>query len=244
MRLIVTRPEPDASAQAETLAALGHEPILSPLFVVALHPIDPASLHPAQTLIVTSRNALRALEASAPLAPVLSRPLFAVGPATAEAARSLGFGHVVEGPGTAAALAALIAATRRPDQGPLIALVGERLAYDMDGSLRARGFTVRSIVAYAARAEERLSDAAARSIAAGRADGVILMSPRAAARFSELAGHAELIEKARRLRYYCLSAEVAARLTSGFAMSAEIADLPRQDRLLALLPRSQPVDIR
>ena len=34
MRLLVTRPEPDASREAETLTARGHEPVLAPLLAI------------------------------------------------------------------------------------------------------------------------------------------------------------------------------------------------------------------
>ena len=34
MRLLVTRPEPDASLEAEELAARGHEPVLAPLLAI------------------------------------------------------------------------------------------------------------------------------------------------------------------------------------------------------------------
>ena len=38
MRILVTRPEPDAQAQAETLAARGHEAVLAPLLIVETIP--------------------------------------------------------------------------------------------------------------------------------------------------------------------------------------------------------------
>ena len=34
MRLLVTRPEPDATRQAEKLAARGHEAVLAPLLLI------------------------------------------------------------------------------------------------------------------------------------------------------------------------------------------------------------------
>ena len=100
MRLLVTRPEPDATRQAEILAAHGHEPVVAPLLL-----IEPATdvildLGGAQALIVTSRNALRALSSHPDLALSLRLPFFAVGEATAKAATDLGFAKVTAGPGT------------------------------------------------------------------------------------------------------------------------------------------------
>jgi len=41
MRLLVTRPEPDASREAETLIARGHEPVLAPLLAIEFVPGRP-----------------------------------------------------------------------------------------------------------------------------------------------------------------------------------------------------------
>ena len=69
MRLLVTRPEPDATRQAERLAARGHEPVLAPLLAHrAGNRNVPLELDGAQALIVTSRNALRALASHRDLA--------------------------------------------------------------------------------------------------------------------------------------------------------------------------------
>jgi uroporphyrinogen-III synthase len=63
MRLLVTRPEPDASREAEALGLRGHEAVLAPLLTVEFCGGVPLQLDGAQGLIVTSRNALRALAA-------------------------------------------------------------------------------------------------------------------------------------------------------------------------------------
>ena len=91
MRVLVTRPEPDATRQAERLAARGHEPVLAPLLAIESATDTPPELEGAQALIVTSRNALRALASHPDLATALQLPLFAVGEATAKAATDLGF---------------------------------------------------------------------------------------------------------------------------------------------------------
>ena len=62
MRLLVTRPEPDASTFAEELRGLGHEPVLQPLIEFRALDFNPAKLRTAQAIIITSGNCLRALE--------------------------------------------------------------------------------------------------------------------------------------------------------------------------------------
>ncbi len=99
----------------------------------------PLELGGAQGLIVTSRNALRALAAHRELDQALKLPLFAVGDATARAARELGFARVTAGPGTGVALAELISSELNPDRGPLVHLAGETLAFDLKSALERQG---------------------------------------------------------------------------------------------------------
>ena len=103
MRVLVTRPEPDAAYEAELIAARGHQPVLAPLLEIEFCKAA-LPLAGAYGLIVTSRNALGALAAHPDRATALKLPLYAVGEATAEAASELGFAEVVAGPGTAEGL--------------------------------------------------------------------------------------------------------------------------------------------
>ncbi len=117
MRLLVTRPEPDASRQAEQLRAMGHEPVLAPLLTIEMLPGVALRLDGAQAVIVTSRNVLRAVAARPELIEARDLPLYAVGDATARAAAELGFRQIVAGPGTGEELADLIARELDPAKG-------------------------------------------------------------------------------------------------------------------------------
>ncbi len=82
MRIVVTRPQRSGERTAAKLEALGHAPVLLPLF----HPCHhgeravAALSDPAGAIAVTSAEALRALATcEEQLAPCLSKPLFAVG---------------------------------------------------------------------------------------------------------------------------------------------------------------------
>ena len=81
------------------LAARGHEAVLAPLLLIESEQRRAVELDGAQALLVTSRNALRALASHPELARALALPLFAVGEATARR-RELGFADVTAGPGT------------------------------------------------------------------------------------------------------------------------------------------------
>ncbi len=110
MRVLVTRPEPDAGDLAAKIGELGMTAVVDPLLEVELLPIAPEPFIGAAAVVATSRNALRALAQSPALAPALALPLFAVGSRTEAFAREAGFQHVTRGPGTARALAETIAA--------------------------------------------------------------------------------------------------------------------------------------
>jgi len=110
-KLFLFRPQPAADASAERARTLGLEPVVTPLFQI--HPVkwiapDPASY---DGLLLTSANAIRhggdGLEAMRGL------PVYAVGEATAEAARESGFKVRKTGTGNVDDLLAAIPARLR-----------------------------------------------------------------------------------------------------------------------------------
>jgi uroporphyrinogen-III synthase len=234
MRLLVTRPEPDATRQAETLAARGHEPVVAPLLLI--EPAQHASLDldGAQALIVTSRNALRALASHPDLAASLKLPLFVVGEATAKAATELGFTKVTCGPGTGEELSRLIADTLKPKAGALVHLSGETVAFDLKSALQAKGFILRQPILYRAVPATRLPESVLSLLNADKLDGVILMSPRTAAIFAALAMRHDAVTQASQLDCYCLSAAVA-QAVEPLKARAIVAAGPREEELLALI---------
>src|SRR4051794_23634043 len=98
--VLVTRPEPDASATARRVAALGWEPVVAPVLRIIGGAVSCRTRFDA--ILVTSRNAIPAL-------PEWYRhlPLLTVGSATASRARDAGFPIVVDADGDAGDLARL-----------------------------------------------------------------------------------------------------------------------------------------
>ena len=234
MRILVTRPEPDASRQADKLGARGHTAVLAPL--LAIQPVAdvPLQLEGAQALLVTSRNALHALAAHRELAEALTLPLFAVGEATARAAQGLGSADVTAGPGTGAALAKLVSEELQPEQGPLVHLAGETLAFDLKAALAREGFVVRQPVLYRAVPAAKLPAEALSLLKEGKLDGAILMSPRTAGIFADLVLRQDAVTQASSVVCYCLSEAVAESLTP-FGFAVRVAARPREEDVLALL---------
>lgn len=234
MRVLVTRPEFDARREAEALAAHGHEPVLAPLLRIEFLPGVELNLDGAQALVITSRNALRALAAHEALDRALALPLFAVGEATAREARQLGFSEVTIGPGTAAGLLPLIRQEVHPEKGALVYVSAEAVAYDLKPVLEDEGFTVRRAVLYRSHPAPALPDEVVAVLAAGEVSGVILLSPRTARTFARLAERQGLVTQAKGLVCYCLSEAVAEAVTP-LGLAVRVPAHPREEDVLALV---------
>ncbi len=232
MRLLVTRPEPDALRLGAVLEEAGHEAVVEPLLSVSFDGGDPIDVDGAQALIATSRNGLRALKASPALAEARHLPLFAVGKATAAEARTLGFEVVVTGAGTAAELVTHIVSALDPAAGLLVHLAGDSLAGDLAGDLEAHGFRVLQPVVYRMVPATTFADTTVEQLARGEIDGVILLSPRTAAIYAALVRRHDLMAAVRRMPHFCLSAAVARRLEPLGPVPTRVARPPASKKCL------------
>lgn len=225
-RVWVTRARPGAEATAARLVALGHEPVVEPLLTVRGLDFDP-DLTGVAALAFTSRNGVAAF---ASRQPDRSLPVFAVGAATALAAREAGFIRVRDADGDVAALAALIA--REHPAGLVLHPGPAQPAGDLAGALALQGLAARSVVVY--ETVQILPNAAFLGTLEGL-DAVLLHSARAA---QALAAMLETVA-APTLRACCLSEAVARPLAPAVARGglASVAYTPRPDEsaLFALL---------
>ncbi|MCW3834928.1 uroporphyrinogen-III synthase [Sphingomonas canadensis] len=170
--IAVLRPEPGNRATADAIAARGRHAIRLPLFEVvpvAWQAPDPAGF---DALILTSANALR--RGGAGLAKLAALPVYAVGEATAAAARSAGFSVAMTGSAGAAELIAGAGAA------------GVRHALHLAGrerSVEPGGIVASAITVYASD-PRRIAPEEAAALAGSVA---IVQSPRAAALLGEIA---------------------------------------------------------
>ena len=237
MRLLVTRPEPDATALKAQLIARGHEVLIEPLLRIEFQPVDDADLDGAQALIATSRNGVRALAHSPVLDHAQSLPLYAVGPGTGATATALGFQQVIEGPRDARALIALIALQAEVNAGPLVYLAGDTPAADVAGELRRLGFHVQEPVVYATALADTLSPGVAARFKAGEIDGVLLFSAQTARTYARLILAQGLRRNLGEVTHFCLSAAVARGLDALTPPRIAVADQPNLQEVLALIDR-------
>ena len=232
MRVLVTRPEPDAAELKGALEAQGHVVTVEPLLIIETLPIEVRVLDGARGLIATSRNSLRVLAESKALNAARAVPTFCVGAGTSELASELGFERVITGEGSAAGLIPLILGSGIGAKGPLVHLCGDEVARDLTAELGACGVEVRSLIVYRAVAADRLGLQTGAAIAEGTLDTVILMSPRTARIFAGLVEQSGLSEPARRLAYVCLSANVAGALKGLDPIRVNIAVRPNSSGIL------------
>jgi len=234
MHVLVTRPEPDARREADALQAHGYEPVLSPLLEIEFLKNVPLDLEDAQAVVITSRNALRALADHPQREAVTALPLFAVGEATAWAGRQFGFSEVTIGPGTGAGLPPIIRREVHPEKGALVHIGAEKVAFDLKGVLEEDGFEVRHAVLYRSHPVDNLSDAVVSELKSGEISNVLLMSPRTARTFATLAERQGVVTDAKGLVCYCLSKAIA-EAVAPLGFMVRVPTHPREEDLLALL---------
>jgi uroporphyrinogen-III synthase len=233
VRLLLTRPEPDAQRTAAALRAQGHDVITTPL--LRIEPAADAQIGagPWAAILITSANAAHAVAAHARTTELCALPVFAVGRRSADAMSAAGFADVTSADGSAGDLARLVAARMQP-AAPLLYLAGEDRAGDLAGDLHARGFAVETVVIYRAIATPSLPPAAALALAGG-IDGVLHFSRRSAEVFVEAAQAAGVLESALQAAHFCLSAPIAEPLAQAGAADIRVAERPNEAVLLALI---------
>lgn len=211
--LLILRPRPGADATAARARALGLEPAVAPLF--AMRPLAwTAPPGRFDAVMLTSANAAR--HAGDGMTPYLALPCYAVGEATATAARATGFVDLRTGPADGAALIALMAA-----EGVRAALHpcgADHIA--LPDSVR-----IADVPVYASEPVAELPEAARSALADGAL--ALLHSPRAAACF------AALVPARATIRIAAISAAAAEAAGTGWAAVA-VAERPRDEALLEL----------
>ncbi len=212
MRVLITRPEREATTLATALSQRGHVPVIAPLFrLEILHP--PADFAQAlavcQAVLLTSANGARAL---AEASEQRGRPILAVGDTTATTAEGLGFSAVSSAAGDGTALVELVRNRLDPKAGPLVHVCGVDLALDLGAALGRDGFEVRRFALYDARAESTLPDSARAALQARALDAATFFSPRAASQFAKLVGEAGLADSLRSVTAIGISSAALAAL--------------------------------
>lgn len=242
MRVLVTRPEPSAMRTAEKLRLMGHEPVVLPL-ARAVHdlPATRAALaSPHAAIAVTSAEAVRALKelGADAISPHHEDLLFAVGAASAEAARKLGFRKVAEGDGDGAALAAIIDRDlegKVSAERPVLYLAGRPRASGLENAFRERSIPASICECYRMEDAPITGQALQDCLAAPPVDVILFYSCESVRRFFALP-FTEVCDGAlEEVKFLCLSEKIRSAIPSRLQHNATVAEVPTEASLLTLL---------
>ncbi|MBB2749633.1 UNVERIFIED_ORG: uroporphyrinogen-III synthase [Rhizobium aethiopicum] len=235
MRVLVTRPAHSAEKTAQRLRDMGHEPLLLPLRR-PVHDSTAAARALATSrgpIAVTSAEAVRVFSAlGEQLHPHLARPLFAVGEATAEEAKSLGFRSVFSSSGNGGDLADLVAARAAED---LLYLAGTPRAETFEGRLRELGIHFSVAECYRMQPVAPGPAEIEAIFAGGRLDAVLFYSRQTAEDFFGATELGSALPEESGIRLLCLSEAVAQAIPAALKKNAAIAPMPDEKSLLSLL---------
>ncbi|WP_162653189.1 uroporphyrinogen-III synthase [Lentilitoribacter sp. Alg239-R112] len=241
MRVLITRPEPSASATASKLLKIGHTPITFPMSRRECVEISTqTNLHSASAFIFTSANAVHCFKNTPISNPeLLSKLTYVVGDKTKGEALKLGFNNIQTGTGNGQALAELIVRDFNDRQiapaadTPLIYLTAENRTSDLEETLAKNKLPVTPIIIY--EMITHFSQAQFISVFKNNAIDIVLFYSQSAVRRFFAAINNNDPNLFTSLRYGCLSKEIASAIPDEFSNQIDIAIEPKEHHLLACI---------
>jgi len=237
VRLLLTRPEPDAQRTADALRRRGHTVVVAPLMRIEVLADAEIGAGPWAAIMITSANAAHAVVAHRRKRALESLPVFAVGERSAQAMREAGFADVSSADGGVGDLAQLVSERMTPGSA-LLYLAGAERAGDLAAKLATRHFAVQTAVVYRAVAVDDLPSAAAGALAKD-IEGVLHYSRRTAEAYVDAARAAGMLESALKPAQFCLSAQIAEPLAQAGAATIHVAPRPAEAAMIELLHQKQ-----
>ena len=232
MKVLVTRPEPDAAAFAERCRHAGLTPVLAPMMHISIEK-KPVNISGIGALAFTSVNGVRAFSVSHE---ARGLPVFSVGGVSGDEALAAGFDDVSIAGGDIESLTSLIDQQRGRITGAVLQIAGAHRAGDLVEALKQRGLKARREVLYEANAVDSLPEnARAAIVASAPIEWATFFSPRTAALFLALIKNSGLEDRLRSLRAACLSEAVADVLSCAVWKSVEIASRRDADAVITAI---------
>ena len=232
MRVLVTRPEPDAQATVQRLGALGIEALAAPLMTRWTLDTGLPAADGFAAMALTSTNGLRSLADRGAVERFTGLPVFAVGERTAMEARSMGFTTVTAAAGTLIDLTSVMALARL--QGPVFYPAGKHLSGDLAKALAPFGVMVVTARVYDMVPVEALPDAVISGLEAGDIGAVLLYSRRTAELLVKaLDGRLDRTQRSR-IAMLCLSEAVAEPILAAHFNRVSLTDHPSEEAMMAL----------
>jgi uroporphyrinogen-III synthase len=234
LRVLLTRPEPAAGRTARQLLRLGYAPIVAPMMRMRAIGLAGVSEVPSGAVVaVTSARAIEAVQGSPAWERLRALPVFAVGEATASAAKDAGAVRVEAADGD---LGSLCAHLLRARPGSVVYLAGRQRSGDLCAILQANGIPCDMHEVYDMEALAEPPSALVAALASCGPDdplAALVYSRRSA---DALIGALTGLDFRGKLVFFALSEQVAEPLRG--LGTCHVADEPSEAALIALLEKT------
>lgn len=233
-RVLVTRPEPGATATAGRLRQLGFTPVVLPL--TQIMPVDEQTYPDSgriDAVVVTSVNGVRHV-AHDVLEKFTGKPVYTVGDASAKAASVAGFTDIRSASGDARDLAALIV-REMPEGSRLLHMAGVDRTAGFEDALLKNGLRLSVVETYQAQEISYSTDFLNSLFREGEISAALMMSPRASHLFVNAFLNVNASQAFERTVFFCISNNAANPLSKKFGAQVMISSEPTEESVLALL---------
>lgn len=204
--ILLTRPQADSEKMVPALAQMGLTPLIDPMLTIHHKEFQPDGVcnEAYDAFMLTSTNALhktfvRNIDRT--------RPLYAIGPATADKASLLGFETVIDGGGTITHLAQRMEHGLRPSD-KILFLSGEQITPDTQEFLVQTNLNITRYTTYTATPAKSLHPDTIALIKDNKIDNIAFCSARTASIFCDLVKKNGQESQMRTIRAFCLSNQV------------------------------------
>ena len=240
--VLITRAENESKELAKDVRKLGVHTLISPMLKIKFYKGITPSFLKTQGILFTSSNGVRALDLRLnPHNKVFSIPVFAVGDATAKAAKQIGFTCVTSAGGNLESLAECTSENLSPGYGELVHIAGHDLAGDLAGRLKEKGFCVRTEKIYRAESITEIDIQTLSALKQREVAFILFFSPRTTRIFVSLIKAIDYANSLVSIEAICLSNTVAEEAKALHWRKVSVSMEPTKDKLLHSLAQRIPL---
>ena len=232
MKILITRPEPDASDLALKLVSRGYQVLTAPIVDIVQYKDTLINLERISAVITSSKNGIRAL---ANASNDRSTCLYVVGKGSKEEAERIGYKNINVGPGDAKGLCDLVCKQLSPSDDDLLCASGMHQSFDMHKYLISKNFSITKVVLYEVKAKKNFPIKIIRAMKNKEIDALLFYSPRVAELFVKFLKEKNLVKQACNFDVICISKKVAKKIENIGWQRVLIAESPDQSSIFSLL---------
>ena len=236
--VLITRAKKDSEELVDDVTRRGAKTLISPMLEIQFCEGKELNFSNIQGILFTSSNGVRALNSRlSNLQKISSIPVFAVGEATATAAKNIGFTSINIANGNVDSLAKKTSKILSPDKGELIHIAAHDLAGNLAGKLKNRGFCVKTEKLYRANQVTEIDKQTLGALRRGLVKFVLFFSPRTTRTLVKLIKDNNYTNSLVNIEAICLSDAVAIEANSLRWQKVLVSQEPTKAKLLHYLDK-------